>query len=41
MRRAIALGGGGTKGAYEAGVWKALKELDIEYEIVTGTSTRI
>ena len=38
MRRAIALGGGGTKGAYEAGVWKALKELDIEYEIVTGTS---
>ncbi len=38
MRRAIALGGGGTKGAYEAGVWRALKELDIEYEIVTGTS---
>ena len=38
MRRAIALGGGGTKGAYEAGVWKALKEMDIEYEIVTGTS---
>lgn len=38
MRRAIALGGGGTKGAYEAGVWKALLELGIEYEIVTGTS---
>lgn len=38
MRRAIALGGGGTKGAYEAGVWKALTELEIEYEIVTGTS---
>lgn len=38
MRRAIALGGGGTKGAYEVGVWKALMELGIEYEIVTGTS---
>ena len=38
MRRAIALSGGGTKGSYEAGVWKALMELGIEYEIVTGTS---
>ncbi len=38
MRRAIALGGGGTKGAYEVGVWKALLELGIDYEIVTGTS---
>ncbi len=38
MRRAIALGGGGTKGAYELGVWKALIELGIDYEIVTGTS---
>lgn len=38
MQRAIALGGGGTKGAYEAGVWKALLELGIDYQIVTGTS---
>lgn len=38
MRRAIALCGGGTKGAYELGVWQALKELDIDYQIVTGTS---
>lgn len=38
MRRAIALSGGGTKGAYEAGVWKGLLELGIDYEIVTGTS---
>ena len=38
MRRAIALSGGGTKGAYEVGVWKALMELGIDYEIVTGTS---
>lgn len=38
MRRAITLCGGGTKGAYELGVWKALNELGIEYHIVTGTS---
>ncbi len=38
-KRAIVLSGGGTKGAYEIGVWRALKELDIRYEIVTGTST--
>ena len=38
MRRAIALCGGGTKGAYELGVWQALRELDIDYQIVTGTS---
>ena len=38
MRRAIALGGGGTKGSYELGVWKALMEMGINYDIVTGTS---
>lgn len=38
MRRAVALCGGGTKGAYEIGVWKALQELGIDYQIVTGTS---
>ena len=38
MKRAIALCGGGTKGAYELGVWRALRELGIEYDIVTGTS---
>ncbi len=38
MKRAIALSGGGTKGSYELGVWKALKELKIDYQIVTGTS---
>lgn len=38
MKRAIALSGGGTKGAYELGVWKALLELDVDYQIVTGTS---
>lgn len=38
MQRAIALGGGGTKGAYEAGIWKAMNEVGIDYQIVTGTS---
>jgi len=38
MKRAIALCGGGTKGIYEIGVWKALRELNIDYQIVTGTS---
>lgn len=38
MKRAIALSGGGTKGSYELGVWKALRELKIDYQIVTGTS---
>lgn len=35
---AIVLSGGGSKGAYEIGVWKALKRLKIKYDIVTGTS---
>jgi NTE family protein len=30
--------GGGAKGAYEIGVWKALKELNIKIEAVVGTS---
>ena len=32
------LSGGGTKGAYEIGVWRALRELSVDYQIVTGTS---
>lgn len=36
--RAIVLSGGGSKGAYQIGVWKALRQLKIRYEIVTGTS---
>ena len=36
--RAIVLSGGGAKGAYEVGVWKALRKLGIKYDIVTGTS---
>lgn len=36
--RAIVLSGGGSKGSYQIGVWKALKKLNIKYDIVTGTS---
>ena len=35
---AIALEGGGAKGAYEAGVWKALEEVGVKYHAVAGTS---
>ena len=35
---AIVLSGGGARGAYEMGVWKALKRMHIKYDIVTGTS---
>ncbi|MCR5748143.1 MAG: patatin-like phospholipase family protein [Lachnospiraceae bacterium] len=38
VKRAIVLSGGGTKGAYELGVWRALRELSVDYHIVTGTS---
>jgi len=38
MKRAIVLAGGGSKGAYEVGFMSALKELNIDYQIVTGTS---
>ena len=38
MKQAIALAGGGTKGAYQVGAWKAMRELGIPFDIVTGTS---
>ncbi|MBN2898230.1 MAG: patatin-like phospholipase family protein [Clostridia bacterium] len=34
----IALEGGGTKGAYQLGAWKALRELGIQYNVVAGSS---
>lgn len=37
-KRALVLSGGGSKGAYQVGVLLALKKLNIEYQIVTGTS---
>ena len=36
--RAVVLSGGGGKGAYQIGVWKALRKLNYDYKIVTGTS---
>ena len=35
---ALVLGGGGARGAYEVGVWQALRELEIPIHIVTGSS---
>ena len=35
---ALVLSGGGSKGAYEIGVYKALKKLGKDIRIVTGTS---
>lgn len=35
---ALVLGGGGARGSYHIGVWKALRELEIELDIITGTS---
>lgn len=37
-KRAVVLAGGGSRGAYQAGVWQALRECGVEYGIVTGTS---
>lgn len=37
-KRALVFGGGGARGAYQIGVWKALKELGIDFQLITGTS---
>ena len=37
-KTALVLGGGGSRGAYEIGVWQAVRELGISIDIVTGTS---
>ena len=36
--RVLVLSGGGGKGAYQVGVWKALRKLNIKYDVVIGTS---
>lgn len=38
MKQALVLSGGGARGAYQIGVWKALEELNIKCDIVTGAS---
>lgn len=35
---ALIFSGGGARGAYEIGVWQALRELDIQIDLVCGTS---
>ncbi len=37
-KTALVLGGGGSRGAYEVGVWQALREMDIQIDTVTGAS---
>lgn len=37
-KTAFVLGGGGSRGAYEIGVWQALRELGVPIHLVTGTS---
>lgn len=34
----LVLGGGGAKGAYQIGVWHALKEMGISFDMISGTS---
>lgn len=38
MKRALVLSGGGSRGAYEIGAWKALTELDVRFQAVYGAS---
>lgn len=38
MKKGIVFAGGGSKGAYQIGAWKALNELGEEFDIATGTS---
>lgn len=37
-RYGLVLAGGGAKGAYQIGIWQAIRELDIEVGAVSGTS---
>lgn len=37
-KRALVLGGGGSRGAYQVGAMKALKELGYDFDIIVGTS---
>lgn len=38
MKRAVVLAGGGAKGSYHFGFWRAIRELGIDFQIVTGSS---
>ena len=39
MRRALVVSGGGSKGAYAVGVAKVLKEKNLTFDVICGTST--
>jgi len=41
VKLGLALSGGGAKGAYEAGVVRALAEIGLEPEVVSGASVTI
>ena len=36
----LVLGGGGAKGSYQMGAWKAFRELDLSFDLMGGTSIR-
>jgi len=38
MRTGLVLGGGGGKGAYQIGAWRALDEFGLKFNVVAGTS---
>ena len=38
MKKALVFGGGGAKGSYEIGVWRALNKLHMKFDIVCGSS---
>ncbi len=38
MKKGLVLAGGGSRGAYQIGVWQALRELDFQIQAVAGTS---
>lgn len=37
-RTGLVLGGGGAKGAYQIGVWRALRECNVQFSLISGTS---
>lgn len=38
MKLGLSLCGGGSKGSYELGVWDYIREIDMKFDVVTGTS---
>ncbi len=38
MKKGLTLCGGGSRGSYQLGAWDAFKELNLKFDVVTGTS---